>query len=127
MRLVGLLLVGSALALPLLWFAPLALRENPIALFSQYLGSAALIAMGISQLLATRLRPLQAVFGGLDQMYVLHKWLGLGAMAAVLLHDTIDAELGSAARETMLTELGETLGDLVGVGPELPLRGDQRD
>ncbi|MEO1331012.1 MAG: hypothetical protein AAFW46_15280, partial [Pseudomonadota bacterium] len=33
-------------------------------------------------------------------------------MAAVLLHDTIDAELGSAARETMLTELGETLGEI---------------
>jgi len=40
---------------------------------SQYFGSAALIVMAISQLLATRFRVLEVIFGGLDRIYVLHK------------------------------------------------------
>ena len=50
-------------------------------------------------------------FGGLDRIYVQHKWLGISAMGLILLHDTIDAEM-RGARENFLSELGETLGEL---------------
>ncbi|MEO1491308.1 MAG: ferric reductase-like transmembrane domain-containing protein [Pseudomonadota bacterium] len=62
-----------------------------IALFSQYLGILALIAMAFAQLIATRWPGIEATFGPMDQSYRIHKWLGLGAMAAILLHDTISA------------------------------------
>lgn len=111
MRWTGLLIVCLALAAPLYGFVLEAGQRDPVAVMSQYLGAAALIAMGISQLLATRWRGIEAVFGGLDRIYVLHKWLGIGAMLAILLHDTIDADIDGLGRETVLTELGETLGE----------------
>ena len=112
MRPLGLVVVAVALAAPLYWFVGLGARHDPIAVFSQYMGSAALIAMGISQLLATRWRALETVFGGLDRIYVLHKWLGIGALAAVLLHDTIDADIDGLGVETVLTETAETFGEI---------------
>ena len=110
MRPLGIILIVAAILLPLVWFYPLAMERDGGAIFSQYLGSAALIAMGISMLLSMRFAGLEFVFGSLDRMYVLHKWLGLGSMAAILLHDTIDAELGG--RETVLTEIAETFGEI---------------
>lgn len=112
MRLLGILLVIVALAIPAYWFAMLVPSRDVEALFSQYLGVAALIAMGIAQLLATRLRVLEPVFGGLDRIYVLHKWLGVGAVVAILLHDTIDADMEALGRQTALMEAAETLGEI---------------
>lgn len=112
MRPFGLALILVAIAMPLVWFVPIAAEHDPIAVFSQYLGSAALIAMGIAQLMATRVAGLETVFGGLDRIYVLHKWIAIGAIAAVLLHDTIDADINGLGRETGLTELAETLGEI---------------
>ena len=109
---IGLLIVLATLTLPAPWFASLAGQHDPIAVFSQYIGATALIAMGWSQLLATRLPGLEPVFGGLDRIYVLHKWLGIGALGAVLLHDTIDADIDGIGRETALVDLAETLGEL---------------
>ena len=53
---------------------------------SQYFGSTALIIMAISQLLATQFRFLEIIFGGLDRIYALHKWLGIGTLAFILMH-----------------------------------------
>ena len=89
----GLGVVFLSVAIPLVWFVPLAADRDPLAVMSQYFGSAALILMGLSQLMATRWRGVEAVFGGLDRVYVLHKWIGIAALALVLLHDTIDAEM----------------------------------
>lgn len=111
MRISGLLIIFFALGVPLIWFIPMSAKFDSGALFSQYLGSAALIAMGLSQLLATRISLLETVFGGLDRIYVLHKWLGVGAIVAVLLHDTIDADIRGTGLETFLTDLAESLGE----------------
>ena len=111
MRPLGLLLIALTLALPAFGFAQLAAQHDPVALFSQYLGSAALIVMAISQILATRVWGLETIFGGMDRIYVLHKWLGIGAMALIVLHDTIDAEMDGLGRETAVTEIAETLGE----------------
>lgn len=112
MRPTGLILTAILILLPVLWFLPLAAKHDPVALFSQYLGSASLIAMAVTQVLATRMRGLEAVFGGLDRIYVLHKWLGIGALVLMLLHDTIDADIDGLGRETALVKLAETLGEL---------------
>lgn len=108
----GLLATTALLAAPLIWFPALAQGRDVIALFSQYLGIWALIAMALSQIIATRMRPVEWIFGGLDRAYVLHKWLGIGAMVAILLHDTIDAEMRGLGQETLLVEIAETAGEL---------------
>lgn len=112
MRSIGVLIVIVALAIPAYWFWMLVPNRDAEALLSQYLGVTALVAMGMSQLLATRIGVLEPIFGGLDRIYVLHKWLGVGAIAAILLHDTIDAEMEALGRQTALMELAETLGEI---------------
>ena len=72
--------------------------SDKVALFSQYLGLAALILMAWGQILSTRIRGIETLFGGLDRVYVLHKWAGIVAMVAILLHDTIDADMDGLGR-----------------------------
>lgn len=55
MLLQGLILIAVLLAIPVPWFFAIALKQDPIAAFSQFLGAEALILMAITQLLATRL------------------------------------------------------------------------
>ena len=73
MRVAGLLLIFAALAAPIPWFISLTSQRDAIAVLSQFLGSEALILMGVSQFLATRMRWMEVIFGGLDRIYVLHK------------------------------------------------------
>ena len=112
MRAIGVLLAVGVMLLPLIWFVPLMAEHDPIAVFSQYIGSVSLIAMSVAQLLATRMRWQQVLFGGLDQIYRLHKWLGITAIVTILLHDTIDAEIDALGRQSVLGEIAETLGEL---------------
>ncbi|TCL00579.1 putative ferric reductase [Shimia isoporae] len=112
MKVQGLILVAAALLAPFLWWTSIAQGRDGVALFSQYLGLMALIAMAFSHLIATRWPGVEMVFGPMDQSYRLHKWLGIGAMVAILLHDTIDAEMRGLGRETALVELAETLGEI---------------
>jgi len=107
----GIAITAVALALPWIWLPALASKHDTIAVLSQYFGMAALIAMALTQIIATRLRFVELIFGGLDRAYVLHKWLGIGALVAILLHDTVDAEMRGLGRETVLTEIAETLGE----------------
>lgn len=86
--------------------------RDQVALFSQFIGASALILMAWAQLMATRLPFVEPMFGGMDRVYVLHKWSGVLALGAILAHDTIDAEIRSLGPDTALVELGETLGEL---------------
>lgn len=110
MRPVGILLILVAIFTPLIWYAEWIAGRDGTAMFSQYIGSVAIIAMAITQLLSTRMRWLEFIFGGLDRIYVIHKWLGILAITSILVHDTVDAEL--RGQETFLTDLGETLGEV---------------
>ncbi|OED36727.1 hypothetical protein AB833_26235 [Chromatiales bacterium (ex Bugula neritina AB1)] len=100
-----------AVCIPLIWFVPLAGQHDSGAVLSQFLASGALIAMAISMVISTRLPGTSLLFGPLDRAYVLHKWIGVGAMAGLLLHDVIDADLEETGEETILVQLGETLGE----------------
>lgn len=105
----GIAVAAAAIALPAASF--LTLQGPADALFSQYLGAAALIAMALSQIIATRARFVEPIFGPLDSAYVLHKWLGIIALIAILLHDNIGAEIKGLGAQTALSELGESLGE----------------
>ncbi|MEP4152055.1 MAG: ferric reductase-like transmembrane domain-containing protein, partial [Lentilitoribacter sp.] len=110
MRPIGIFLIIAALLVPLYWYVGWIAGPDGSAMFSQYIGSVSIIAMGISMMLSTRIMGLEPVFGGLDRIYVIHKWLGILAVVTILIHDTVDAEL--QGRETFLTDLGETLGEV---------------
>jgi predicted ferric reductase len=112
LRPIGIAICIVAIAAPLFWLPAIGAGKDKIALASQYLGMVALIAMAISQIIATRFAFVEWLFGGLDRAYILHKWLGISAMAAVLLHDTIDAEMRGLGQETLLTEVAETSGEI---------------
>ena len=111
-RLTGLVVTGALLLAPLIWLPAIGVGRDQAALFSQYLGMTAIIAMAISQTIATRWPGVEALFGSLDQSYRLHKWLGLWALVASFLHDTIDADMRGLGPETGLTDLAETAGEI---------------
>lgn len=113
MRILSLLIVGVAIFAPVLWYLEIATTKGDIsALFSQYIGSAALIAMAIAMLIATRAKALAFILGPLDWQYLLHRWLSAGSMVAILVHDTIDAEMNGLGRAGALEDIAETLGEV---------------
>lgn len=78
---------------------------------SQLLGGLALVGFGCLMILATRIRLLDSLFGGLDKAYVAHKWLAIVSVGLALAHvitlprhqpQTADSALGSE----VLAELG---------------------
>lgn len=105
-------LILGAFLIPCLWLPGIADGRETGALFSQYLGMTALIAMAISQLIATRWSGIELVFGPLDQSYRLHKWLGLWALAASFMHDTIDADMRGLGGGSILEDIAETAGEV---------------
>ena len=110
----GILIILIAVAIPLLWFIPMAAaRNHSLAIYSQYIGTASLILMGFAQLLATRIKGIESLFGPMDQVYVLHKWLGIFAIATALLHSEIDADVdGGIALIGQLADLAEDIADI---------------
>lgn len=75
------------------------------------LGAASLAAMSLSLMLSTRPSWIEALFGGLDRMYGVHKWLGIAALALMLGHNTIEPELEDVVRETQLGEFAADVGE----------------
>ncbi|WP_120631860.1 ferric reductase-like transmembrane domain-containing protein [Ruegeria sp. EL01] len=112
MRPIGLVLICATVAYPGYQLLALPGITDQVALFSQYMGLAALVLMSWGQLLATRMRGVEQLFGGLDRVYVLHKWAGIAAMAAILLHDLIGAEMRGLGAETTLNDIAESLGEI---------------
>ena len=112
MKPLGIIIVLISTLFPIYWYIPLAGQHDALATFSQYLGSASLILMGIVQFLATRAYGIEAVFGGMDRIYVLHKWLAVIAILFAAIHDTVDADMDGLGAETFLTDLAETMGEI---------------
>ena len=112
MNLIGLIIIAVTTLFPAYQLFALPNITDQLALFSQYLGIAALILMAWGQILSTRVRGIETIFGGLDRVYVLHKWAGILAMVALLLHDTIDADMRGLGQGGALEDLAETLGEI---------------
>lgn len=76
------------------------------------LGAASIAAMSLALVLSARPRWAEPVFGGLDRMYEVHKWLGIAALALMIGHNTIEPELEDVVRETGLGEFASDLGEV---------------
>ncbi|WP_428687822.1 ferredoxin reductase family protein [Roseibium sp.] len=104
-------LIAVACLVPVYWYVPMVAIREPVALFSQFLASLALIIMGINQFLATRAPGLETIFGPLDRIYVLHKWIAITAMVLLGLHDIIDADM-DGLRGGVLSDVAEDIGEI---------------
>lgn len=109
MNIAGITLIIIALIINAIGFYNIS-NNNNIAMFSQFLGASALLLMATGQVIATRVKGIESIFGSLDQSYKLHKWLGIIAFALFLLHDMIDAEFDNIPQGT-LYDLAETIGE----------------
>ena len=80
------------LLLSALWLAADTLVPDPFTYFSfrgvfvQYTGIVGIGMMSVAMLLATRPRWMELPLNGLDKMYRLHKWLGIGGLVLSIVH-----------------------------------------
>jgi len=92
MQSIRLALLALIVVLTGLWLLADTLTPDPFTYFSfrsvfvQYTGVIAIGAMSAAMVLAIRPAWLEPWLGGLDKMYRLHKWLGIVALVAGLLH-----------------------------------------
>lgn len=114
------------LLLTVLWLAADTLAPAPFTYFSfrtvfvQYSGVLGIGLMSIAMLLALRPKWLEPHLDGLDKMYRLHKWLGIGALAVSVLHwwwakgTKWMVGWGWLEKPARKPDAGETLGALEG-------------
>ena len=99
------------------WFAFTNTVGDGNAGFALFIGSVSILMMTWSNLLSTRILPLEQIFGGVDRMYVWHRWLGALSVGAMWLHlEMVDDVKGirGASRDVAdaaedLAETGSTL------------------
>src|SRR2546430_15818447 len=81
-----------------------------------YLGeifaTTAIVLLSCSLVLATRAPFLESFFGGLDRMYLWHRWSAVAAVVLLPLHDA----LVTSAPDPNLNELGSVLGQVALIG-----------
>lgn len=87
-------------------------RYGLINALSLSIGSVALVAMSLCLLLAARPGVLEPFFGGLDRMYHFHKWSGIAALGAIILHEQAEPDVEDYARETLMGEVGASVGEV---------------
>lgn len=87
-------------------------EEDPVA-FALFIGSVSIVLMVWSNLLSTRLRFLEPLFGGLDRTYAWHRWFGALSVAAMWYHiQTIDDVEGIRGASESVADTAEELAGL---------------
>ena len=92
MQKIKLTLWGLVLGLTCLWLGADALRINALSFFvirktlENYTGLLGIGMMSLAMVLAVRPTWFEPRLGGLDKMYRLHKWLGIGALSVSIVH-----------------------------------------
>lgn len=92
MRRIQTSLLVFLVSLTALWSLADTLFPSPLTygafrnVFMQYSGVIAMGAMSLTMILALRWQCLESMLGGLDKVYRLHKWLGIAALVASVLH-----------------------------------------
>src|SRR2546425_3963833 len=108
----GEVIVGLALTNVVLWV----LLRPPGVPGTMYLGeifaTTAIVLLSCSLVLATRAPFLESFFGGLDRMYLWHRWSAVAAVVLLLPHSV----LVTSAPDPNLTELGSVLGQVALIG-----------
>src|SRR5437879_6974593 len=108
----GEVIVGLALTNVVLWV----LLRPPGVPGAMYLGeifaTTAIVLLSCSLVLATRAPLLERFFGGLDRMYLWHRWSAVAGVVLLPLHSA----LVTSAPDPYLNELGSVLGQVALIG-----------
>src|SRR2546421_12546097 len=108
----GEVIVGLAITNVVLWV----LLRPPGVPGTMYLGeifaTTAIVLLSCSLVLATRAPFLESFFGGLDRMYLWHRWSAVAAVVLLPLHDV----LVTSAPDPNLNEFGSVLGQVALIG-----------
>lgn len=89
---VGPILIAVSVAASWPAFSVVADRRGYVA-WGFFVGTASIILMSWSFVLSLRPRILEPIFGGLDSMYRVHRWLGVIAVVAMFLHTDIEPKV----------------------------------
>ena len=79
-----------------------------------YLGAVAIVLMAWSFVLAVRFSWMEPLFGGLDNIYKVHRWIGSLSIPAMFLHARIEPEVDNGVRGAA-EALADGAEDLAGV------------
>ncbi len=82
-------------------------------MISHCFGIISLMCMALTCVLSSRFPGINTLFSGLDKAYVVHKWLGIAALATLVVHDTFEAEIKSLPDQFGLHDLAAEMGSLV--------------
>ena len=107
--------IGPAMAVITIfigWFAfPKTIGDGNAA-FALFIGSVSIMMMTWSNLLSTRALPLEQIFGGVDRMYVWHRWLGALSVGAMWLHlEMVDDVKGIRGASKDIADAAEDLAE----------------
>lgn len=75
-------------------------------------GAMSIVAMSLCLVLAARPRFLEPLFGGLDFMYRVHKWLGIAALGFMFAHNQLEPDFEGWIHETALGDAGGEMGEI---------------
>ena len=109
--------VGVVLYLAWDWLRPGGV--STVYFVGEFAGVSAVYLMSWSLVLATRLRWLEPIFGGLDRMYFWHKRVALWSMVLIVVHVLLTGRGSSGAdahQAAQLAQTGRALGVLSAVG-----------
>ena len=86
-------------------------REEPVA-FGLFIGSVSILMMAWSNILSTRVAPVESVFGGLDRVYRWHRWFGALSVVTMWLHtENIDDVKGIMGASKDIADAAEDLAE----------------
>src|SRR2546425_8022933 len=108
----GEVIVGLAITNVVLWVLLRPLGELGTMYLGEIFATTAIVLLSCSLVLATRAPFLESFFGGLDRMYLWHRWSAVAAVVLLLPHSV----LVTRAPDPNLTELGSVLGQVALIG-----------
>src|SRR5947199_6451733 len=108
----GEVIVGLAITNVVLWVLLRPLGVPGTMYLGEILATTAIVLLSCSLVLATRAPLLERFFGGLDRMYLWHRWSAVAAVVLLLLHSV----LVTSAPDPNLNQLGSVLGQVALIG-----------
>jgi predicted ferric reductase len=94
------------------WFAFTNAIGDGNAAFALFIGSVSIMMMTWSNLLSTRILPIEQIFGGVDRMYVWHRWFGALSVGAMWLHlEMVDDVKGIRGASEDVADAAEDLAE----------------
>lgn len=77
------------------------------------LGTVSFCVMALCMVLAMRLRVIEWLIGGLDRVYAVHKWLGVFAIATMVLHENFHPKFKAFLTRTELGHFAKEVGEFM--------------